>query len=50
MLLTAHFKPGHSVTANMPALGAGDSGFESRCPERKSGRVKEHTVRVRPAP
>ncbi len=25
---------GRSVTANIPALGAGDSGFESRRPER----------------
>ncbi len=25
--------PGSSVTANMPVLGTGDSGFESRLPD-----------------
>ncbi len=28
---------GHSVMANMLALGASDSGFESQCPDQNSG-------------
>lgn len=28
---------GRSVTANIPALGAGDSGFESRRPDLECG-------------
>ena len=33
--------PGHGVTANMLALGASDSGFESQCPDMKEGFSEE---------
>ena len=34
MVVYYEYNSGSGVTANMPALGAGDSGFESRLPDR----------------
>ena len=55
--------PESGVTANMPALGAGDSGFESRLSDREQGIEKRegggrtesgvtvtYTIRVRVTP